>query len=159
MLFASGWAIVRSSRIAYQNASRDTLDQIDDLVAQADNRVHADLTSFLSQFEPPDLDWHFRARMNNVDGILTMSSSRNHRGMAPIVLDVLKWLARNAAGSYGLVYLHDDEDEGGSARAHGRDGTDHTNAFRVWRLLEGNVEEFDDPFLSPIVPKTGPVGG
>jgi hypothetical protein len=75
------------------------------------------------------------------------------------VLKVFAWLARNALGSYGLVHLHDDEDEGESARACGRDGTDYTNAFRVWRLLERNVEEFDDPFLSPIVPKTGPAGG
>lgn len=151
MLFAYGWAIVRSSRGANQNAAGDMLDQIDDLVRQADHRVHADLESFLSQYEPPDLDWHFRAQMNNAGGILTMSSSRNHRGMTPTVLGVLAWLARHAPGSYGLVYLHDDEDEGDSARARGRDGTDHTNAFRVWRLLEGRVEEFDDPFLSPIV--------
>jgi len=113
----------------------------------------------LSQYEPTDLDWHFRAHLKNAGGILTMSSSRNHRGMAPTVLKVFAWLARHVSGSYGLVYLHDDEDEGESARACGRDWTDHTNAFSVWRLLEGNVEEFDDPFLSPIAPKTGPAGG
>jgi hypothetical protein len=151
MLFAYGWAIVRSSRAAYERASGDALDDIDDLVDRADEAVFADLEAFLSQYEPPDLDWHFRAHMNNARGILTMSSSRNHRGTEPTVLEVLAWLARNAPASYGLVYLHDDEDAGESARAHGRDGTDHTHAFRVWRLLHGNVEEFDDPFLSPIV--------
>jgi hypothetical protein len=159
MLFAYGWAIVQSSRAAYETASGDELEHIDDLVKQADEAVYADLEAFLSHYEPPDLDWHLRRHMNNARGILTMSSSRNHRGLDPTVLTVLAWLARNAPGSYGLVYLHDDEDAGEYALARGRDGTDHTDAFRVWRLLQGIVEEFDDPFLSPIIPKTGPAGG
>jgi hypothetical protein len=71
-------------------------------------------------------------------------------------VDVLRWLAATGPGSYGLVYVHDDEDVGDAGRLRGRDGTDRSNEFRVWRLLGGTVEELADPFLSPIVPRIDP---
>ena len=46
--------------------------------------------------------------------------------------------------SYGLLYVHDDED--------GAHGLDHSNEFRVWRLAGGRLEEVADPFLSPYLP-------
>jgi hypothetical protein len=166
MMFAYGWAIVRSSRAPYvefltaqvPNSVEflDGIDNIDDEVARADEQLFSRLKAFLADFEIPDLDWHFREHMNNDSGILLFSSSRNHRGMQPSALQLLYWLAEAGPGSYGLVYLRDDEDVGDGGRARGRDGTDHSNEFRVWRLLAGKVKEFDDPFLSPIVPKINP---
>ena len=46
-------------------------------------------------------------------------------------------------GSYGLLYVLDDEDY--------QDG-DYQNEFRVWRLVRGALEERSDPFLSPFIP-------
>ena len=45
-----------------------------------------------------------------------------------------------AEGSYGLIYLYDDE-------AVGKE-----NQFQVFSLSRGSVEEFSDQFLSPIAP-------
>lgn len=45
-----------------------------------------------------------------------------------------------AKGSYGLLYLHNDEDK------------DNYNSFVVYRLARGKVEMYQDSLLSPIVP-------
>lgn len=45
-----------------------------------------------------------------------------------------------AKGSYGLIYLYDDE-------ADGRE-----NQFQVFSLAKGCIKEFSDSYLSPIVP-------
>ena len=33
-----------------------------------------------------------------------------------------------------------------------RRGRNFENEFRVWKLAKGNLEECDDPFLSPRIP-------
>jgi hypothetical protein len=151
MLAAHGWVIVRSSRALYHGARIDDVDDVDERVDAADEELFARLKTLLRGHEPPDLDWSFRPGMNNVRGVLMLSSSRNHRGARPTVLTVLDWLAENGPGSYGLVYIHDDEDRARVIVA-GAETKDFSNVFRVWRLLEGAVEEFDDPFLSPLFP-------
>ncbi len=45
-----------------------------------------------------------------------------------------------AEGSYGLIYLYDDEDVG------------KENQFQVFSLSKGSIKEFRDSYLSPIVP-------
>lgn len=45
-----------------------------------------------------------------------------------------------AIGSYGLLYLYDDEDP------------IKDNSFKVYRLCKGKVVEFDDQLLSPFNP-------
>ena len=47
-----------------------------------------------------------------------------------------------APGSYGLLYLHDDEDTNG-----------FHNAFQVFVLSKGNFILCKDPFLSPYIPR------
>ena len=46
-----------------------------------------------------------------------------------------------APGSYGLIYLYDDED---------REGRE--NQFQVYMLARGCVEEREDLYLSPVIP-------
>jgi hypothetical protein len=150
MLVAYGWAVVRSSREAYSKVNaRERVDEIDDEVDQADQDLFDRVETFLSNFSPPELDWHFRRTMNNAKGTLLLSSSRNHRGDLPSAIAVFQWLSQQGPGSFGLVYVHDDEDDG-------RTRLDHRNEFRVWRLLGGKVSELTDPFLSPIVPNIDP---
>lgn len=157
MLVAYGWVRVRSSLDPLRNLRRleahersNAEDAADDAIDKADELLFDQLESFLSAYMMPDLDWHFRRHMNNERGILLFSSSTNHRGTEPSALCVLRWLAEHGPDSYGLVYIHDDEDSGESARMRGRDGRDRSNEFRVWRLRGGDVSELDDPFLSPM---------
>lgn len=53
-------------------------------------------------------------------------------------------MASDLPDSYGLLYVHDDEDN--------KRGSDYSNEFRVWRLARGACEETTDPFLSPYFP-------
>ena len=60
------------------------------------------------------------------------------------MVNLFQYIAKIAPGSYGLLYIRDDED-------HLR-GNDYENCFRVWRLCRGTLIELDDPFLSPAIP-------
>ncbi len=151
MFEAHGWVIVRSSRDALRalpessdKAWSDAVDRADDLIDEADDRLFDRLEEFLADHQPPGLDWHFRRHMNNVRGILLLSSSHNHRGLDPPMLRVLRWIATRGPDSYGLVHFHDAESE------------DHRNEFRVWRIRLGQVDEMNDPHLSPIGPDLDP---
>ena len=130
------------------------IDLVDAKVETADLSLFNELEGFLAKFQSPDLDWDFRRQLNNHSGILRFSTYRNHRG-EPSALRILYWLAEHGPGSYGLVYVHDDEDTS-RTNSFGASPIDHTNEFRVWRLLRGAVDELSDPFLSPLVPRVNP---
>jgi hypothetical protein len=87
---------------------------------------------------------HLDVGLNGDLNALSISGFRNHR--YDLVIELFQWLAKNAPGSYGLLYVHDDEDF--------RRGADYQNVFRVWRLARGTLQEMDDPFLSPRIPVT-----
>src|SRR5262249_59694230 len=57
------------------------------------------------------------------------------------VIDLYSFVATIAPGSYGLLYIHDDEDKGGEY-----------NEFQVWRLARGSVTKQRDVYLSPYDP-------
>ena len=80
-------------------------------------------------------------RYNGCDS-LTIAGQHNHR--SEYVIDLFRWIAANSAGSYGLLYIRDDED-------HAR-GSNYENCFRAWRLCRATLTEMDDPFLSPSIP-------
>ena len=154
MLFVYGWVVVRTSRDRYTDDMPFALvDQIDDEVDAADQRLWQELRQWLEANAGALLKWQFLEQLNNDSGILQFTTSRNHRGSS--VWDLMEWIARNGVGSYGIVYVHDDEDVVGKS-AYGRGKVDHSNVFRVWRILNGQLEELDDPFLSPIVPRINP---
>ena len=54
---------------------------------------------------------------------------------------MLKSIGKYAPGSYGILYVHNDEDIEGLS-----------NEFQVWRLVRGNLEKQKDYYLSPCVP-------
>lgn len=73
--------------------------------------------------------WHF-------------GGNTNHRTQdIEDLLDALREISHTAPGSYGLVYLRDDEDRAGG-----------DNEFSVLVVTRGQVLEHKDPFLSPVVP-------
>jgi hypothetical protein len=87
-------------------------------------------------------DWYLvDVRWMNGSPFLHLAGNPNHRGMlGDEILELFRYVARIAPGSYGLLYLWDDED----AR--------YDNEFRVFRVVRGTVTEHADPFLSPAVP-------
>lgn len=76
-------------------------------------------------------------RYNGCDS-LHIAGQHNHE--AEYVIELFRWIAQVAPGSYGILYFQDDEDE------------KYENEFRVWRLCRGELKEHDDPLLSPYVP-------
>jgi hypothetical protein len=65
------------------------------------------------------------------------------------VIDLFRWVAAELPFSYGLLYVHDDEDT--------RRGADYGNEFRVWRVARGEFGELAEPFLSPYIPTVEPL--
>ena len=55
-------------------------------------------------------------------------------------LNFFSEIGKIAKGSYGLIYLYNDED------------ATHCNEFQILRLSRGNVRKYDDKILSPFVP-------
>lgn len=65
----------------------------------------------------------------------------NHRGQqGQEVLDVFHSIGKIAPGSYGVLYVHDDED------------VETSNEFVVYVMRRGQVSEERDQFLSPRAP-------
>ena len=82
----------------------------------------------------------FDLSVRNGGAQLTVAGLKNHGAIRDDVLGLYRYIAQVAPGSYGIVYIYDDEDAANS------------NAFRVHVLARGTVTEHSDPFLSPFVP-------
>ncbi len=77
----------------------------------------------------------------NGEYYLEFSMFSNHMAQdAKNLLELFYYIGEVAIGSYGLLYLHNDED----AVKH--------NSFKVYRLCKGKVIEHDDKLLSPCIP-------
>ena len=154
MMEAFGWVVVRTSRAVYAEELRhEDEDQMDAEVDASDKELWAKMRAWLESQADPWLIWQFREQNNNAIGVLQFFTSRNHRSSC--VWDLMAWISEHGAGSYGLVYVHDDEDIE-SVKSYGRGQADYSNEFRVWRILNGTVDELADPFLSPFVPNVNP---
>src|SRR5690348_3479590 len=82
-------------------------------------------------------------RMVNGMSQLHMSGFANHRaGEGQEMVDLFQHVGKLAPGSYGLLYIRDDEDAGG-----------RNNEFQVLVMKRGAVPERSDPFLSPCIPE------
>jgi predicted SnoaL-like aldol condensation-catalyzing enzyme len=55
----------------------------------------------------------------------------------------MEFISQQSLGSYGVVFVHDDEDNGS------RTSNDFAQSFRVWRILDGKITEHADPLFSP----------
>jgi hypothetical protein len=123
-----GWAVVRpvdpDSADFHQIGGRN--DQAIKRVRAAINEAHDECSEF-----------EVRRTSNNLI-VLSAHGLRNHRHEP--VIRLFRWLAEAMPDSYGLLYVHDDED------------AEYANAFRVWRLALGKFSDHSEPFLSPYIP-------
>ena len=77
----------------------------------------------------------------NGERYIEYSLFSNHMAQdAKELLELFYYVGEVAIGSYGLLYLYDDEDP------------TKDNSFKVYRLCKGKVVEFDDQLLSPFNP-------
>ncbi len=154
MLSGSGWCVLRASREVYRDATVDEVEPLDTLLDWADKVLWAEFRAWMAAHETPWLIWHLHEQHNNDRGMLMFYIARNHR--ASPVWAMLEWIATHGPGSYGLFYVHDDEDIVDASR-HGRGITeDYDNVFRVHRIMNGAVTELADPFFGPLMPNIHP---
>jgi hypothetical protein len=101
--------------------------------------------AFVSKFKKylqRDYAWALEAghcRLITYNGLeaFTLNVQHNHKGEPFYPLDIFTWVAQESTGSYGLLYVHDDEDK-----------LQH-NEFQVYVLKRGKLLKTKDPFLSP----------
>ena len=138
MLLVFGWAIIKTSESVYVDVDPLSIraDEIDDELKIADKALRDELGIWLKSNADIWFEWQFTAEHNNHSGLLQFHTSRNHRG-GTTTWPLIEFIANQSKGSYGLVFVHDDEDERAEL------------SFKVWRILDGKVTEHDDPFLSP----------
>lgn len=89
--------------------------------------------------------WKAELRRSGNDlTVVSVHGLTNHRGdRVERLLRLFTIVAEQTPGSYGLLYVRDDEDPR---------GLEFENSFRVWRLARGELTELSDPFLSPCIP-------
>ena len=118
-----GWIALRSTAEAVEDEPPLRLAEIQDLL---DGLAGHGLTDL---------------RQINGEYYVHLGGFPNHRGVQGAeVIDLFTRVGHLAPGSYGLLYVHDDEDPG-----------DELN-FRVHRLVRGTVTEHADQLLSPVIP-------
>jgi hypothetical protein len=74
------------------------------------------------------------------NGINTFLTSGLHNHKADYILEIFKWLGQNARGSYGLLYIQNDEE------------VETYKGFKVFVMKKGIVSERMDSLLSPRIP-------
>lgn len=127
MVELHGWALLRESFTA------------DD----EDNNIELIVNCLSQEIKRLKLDENLlRIDYCNGEASVTATKFANHfsddiKG----IIDFFKRITLVAPGSYGLLYLHNDEDTNG-----------FNNAFQVFVLSKGNFKLHQDPFLSPYIP-------
>ena len=90
------------------------------------------------------LEWcngFYDLRIINGEYQFMISGYLNHRSKEiEELFDIYKKISILATGSYGLLYIHDDEDKNG-----------YDNVFIVYVLTKGNIKKHIDTYLSPFV--------
>ncbi len=126
MIELHGWVTVRET----YKAAMDEEEQIDLIVQKIQ-----DIIESLHWFKPT-----IKAMNGEYFLEFTLYSNRKD-SRSREVFELYSRIGELAPGSYGLIYLYDDED------VEGRE-----NRFQVFSLARGIVEEREDTFLSPVIP-------
>lgn len=126
MIELHGWVTVRET----YKASYDEEDHIDMIVAQIQDEIDK-LCWFQPQIKAMNGEWFLQFSL--------YSNRKDSRSQE--IFGLYRSIGEIAPGSYGLIYLYDDED---------REGRE--NQFQVYMLARGCVEEREDLYLSPVIP-------
>lgn len=126
MIELHGWITIRET----YKATFEEEDNLDCLVEEIYRQIEN-----LSWFKP-------RIQVQNGEYFINFTIFCNRKN--PEIYEVFQLfnkIGKIAEGSYGLIYLYDDEDVKGKE-----------NQFQVFSLARGIVKEYNDQFLSPIIP-------
>ena len=126
MVELHGWVTIRETYKVFFEEEK----KIDLLVARIKEKINR-LSWFKPEIKAQNGEWFLE---------FTLCSNR----INPQIIEVFElytWIGKEASGSYGLIYLYNDEDKNGKE-----------NQFQVFSLVRGVVRENKDSFLSPVIP-------
>jgi hypothetical protein len=126
----SGWIVLR--------LSPGELEDEDILFDAAYSKIQRAVNNFVHESGGCSVD----LRPINVSYFFSIVGSTNHA--EPVernLLGLLHIIADSTPGSYGLIYIQDDENTEGFG-----------NEFQVLRVVRGKVERLKDNYLSPCIP-------
>lgn len=127
MIELHAWATIRES---YN--PEDEEDNLDEIVLQLQN---------YQKERAWESDLFIIEYYNGVPN-LSIALYKNRKGIeVDEVFELFGLISEIAKGSYGLIYLYDDEDSEGQE-----------NEFQIYRLIKGRLEKKMDMLLSPVVP-------
>jgi Immunity protein 7 len=105
------------------------------------------LSQFYSQVQRKIILFEQRNRFANLmvmngEYFLHIAGSNNHSSQVEDeLIDLITFINEYSSGTYGLVYIRDDENSDGLS-----------NDFQVLRISRGKLERMKDIFLSPCIP-------
>ena len=126
MIVFSGWAVISE---AYSESGEDE-KLLNDIIKRIKKQI----------VELGEINEFYDLRPLNGSYHLTIKAAHNHRDEK--IIEFFKWIADISVGSFGLLYVLDDEDR----------KRNNENKFKVWRMENGQIDELDDPILSPCNP-------
>ena len=125
MIELHGWVTIRET----YEAKFDEEDNIDTVIENINKEIEK-----LLWFKP-----YIKVQNGTYFLEFTLFSNRKNSESQEI-FKLYSRIGELASGSYGLIYLYDDEEE------------EKENQFQVFSLARGRVQELNDVYLSPIVP-------
>ena len=119
-----GWVTIRETyKVTFEEDKENTF--IDNIKKEIEN---------LSYFKP-------KIKALNGEWFLEFTLFANRKNPeTEEVFQLYNRIGELAEGSYGLIYLYDDEVKGKG------------NQFQVFSLSKGSIKEFSDSYLSPVIP-------
>ncbi len=132
MIEFHGWVVVRET----YNEEGDSKTLLKKILSQLNDKLA------LLRSEVEDIEISLLSK-NGVYQI-SLFGAANHKGYTwEQVLILIKWIAENAIGSYGLIYMLNDEDI----------TNENENKFIVLCLKKGKISILEDQYFSPLVPE------
>ncbi|AXT54607.1 hypothetical protein D1815_02145 [Aquimarina sp. AD1] len=128
MIEFNGWAIIRES---FREEDDDD-ELLNLIVTQIEQKISTELDYGNEIYS-----------LKCLNGTYHLSIMVNHNHRVEHVIDFFKWIAEISKGSYGILYVQDDEDV----------DRGNENEFKVWRMKKGKVTELNDTYLSPLNPE------
>lgn len=126
MIELHGWITIRET---YKSFFEEE-EQIDSVIKKIQEEINK-----MSWFKP-------KIEIKNGEYFMQFSSFSNRiNPETSEIFEVFKLIGEIAEGSYGIIYLYNDEDTDGKE-----------NYFQVFSLARGMIKENLDEFLSPIIP-------
>ena len=123
MVEMHGWVTIRDT---YKAVDIDNTEKVTKIL-----EVEFKTINYLN----PEIKWI------NGECCLQLSLYSNHwNEECDEMLKIYRIIADKAEGSYGLLYVYNDEDR------------ELYNEFIIYRLVRGEIEIFNDKLLSPFVP-------